>query len=123
LRLLFSENDIAKLRDRTEKVKEELKDAQIVRKNRQEYDALAKQINTQPSREETTNTLEKLELEIKELHEQQKELESKLQEKRKNMHSLTALLNEMDATEEEGRLMLCYQINDSFSRTFSSTIS
>ncbi|KAI6183055.1 hypothetical protein M3Y97_00447300 [Aphelenchoides bicaudatus] len=96
------ESDIAKLRQRIEEIKEELVNAKLVRKNRQEYDGLAKLINGKPSRPESTSSLAKVELEIKELHDQQKELEAKLMEKRKNMYALAVLLSDLDATIDDG---------------------
>jgi THO complex subunit 7 len=98
----FLENDISKLRDRIEHVKTELAEAKLVRKNKQEYDALAKLILAKSSRPESAAQLEKIELEINELHERKKELEDKLAEKRKNTYALAVLLSDLEATNIEG---------------------
>jgi hypothetical protein len=80
--------------------------AKLVRKNRQEYDGLAKLIIAKPSRPESTAFLAKIELEIKELHEQKKELEAKLMEKRKNMYALAVLLDDLEATIDDGNYFI-----------------
>lgn len=72
----------------------------MVRKNRQEYDSLAKLINGKPSRNESNALLAKIKDEITELRDQQKELESKLADKRKNMYALAVLLSDLDVTME-----------------------
>jgi predicted nucleic acid-binding Zn-ribbon protein len=72
----------------------------LVRKNRQEYDSLAKLINGKPSRNESNALLAKIKDEITELRDQQKELESKLADKRKNMYALAVLLSDLDVTME-----------------------
>lgn len=59
-------------------VKEELASARAVRKNNQEYDALAKLIKERPSRIESNNALKRLQLELNEDHERQKLLEQKV---------------------------------------------
>lgn len=75
-------------------------EAKLVRKNRQEYDSLAKLINGKPSRNESNALLAEIKDEITELRDQQKELESKLADKRKNMYALAVLLSDLDVTME-----------------------
>lgn len=48
------------------------------------------------------SALKKLQNELDESHEKQKNLEQKLTERRKNMYSLAILLNNLDDTLEEG---------------------
>jgi len=54
------EEDITKAKMKIDKTKAELKDAQTVRRNRIEYDLLAKVINEQPDRRRTNEELEQL---------------------------------------------------------------
>ncbi|KAH7695456.1 IL5 receptor binding protein [Aphelenchoides avenae] len=76
-------------------VKAELAKAKVVRKNRQEYDAIAKLISEIPSRSESQQSLETLRQEINDLQGRQKSLEQKLSERRKNIYALAVLLNNL----------------------------
>ncbi|KAI1711218.1 tho complex subunit 7 domain-containing protein [Ditylenchus destructor] len=108
---LFVEIDglLLKNTERMEKVKEELSEAKLVRKNRQEYDILAKLIKDKPSRQETLETLRRLQAELDQDQERQKFLEQKLVDRRKNMYSLAILLNSLD----EDALEADVQMSDS----------
>lgn len=77
-----------------EQVKEELESAKLVRKNKEEYDELARMVTEKPSREKTARNLEKLEASLTQLHDTQKELELKLAEKKQKVQALTALLDD-----------------------------
>ncbi|XP_076167874.1 THO complex subunit 7 [Ptiloglossa arizonensis] len=84
-----------------EKTKTELQDAKRVRKNRIEYDVLAKVINEQPDRVETNLKLATLREELDKLKEKSEQLEHKLEMRRKqfhvlisSIHSLQGMLNE-----------------------------
>ncbi|XP_076624407.1 THO complex subunit 7 isoform X2 [Colletes latitarsis] len=86
-----------------EKTKAELQDAKRVRKNRIEYDVLAKVINEQPDRVETNLKLATLREELDKLKEKSEQLEHKLEMRRKqfhvlisSIHSLQGMLNECD---------------------------
>ncbi|CAD5218661.1 unnamed protein product [Bursaphelenchus okinawaensis] len=104
--LIFKETDALKhlntqifekidqLKDQIDVVKDELKEAKAVRKNKQEYDDVARTIIEKPSREETAENLEKLHASLNDLHENQKELELKLNEKRLKVQELNNLLEE-----------------------------
>ncbi|KAI6180915.1 hypothetical protein M3Y98_00772800 [Aphelenchoides besseyi] len=95
-----TESEIVTLKQKIEQIKDELTKAKTLRKHQQECDSLAKLINEKPSRQETQLELRKLEIEINELQNQQKELESKLTEKRKNTEVLFMILNDDEANED-----------------------
>lgn len=86
-----------------ERTKAELQDAKRVRKNRIEYDVLAKVINEQPDRLETDIKLATLRQELGSLKEKSEQLEQKLEMRRKqfhvlisSIHSLQSMLDECD---------------------------
>lgn len=86
-----------------EKTKTELQDAKRVRKNRIEYDVLAKVINEQPDRVQTNLKLATLREELGKLKEKSEQLEHKLEMRRKqfhvlisSIHSLQGMLDECD---------------------------
>ncbi|KAI6206728.1 hypothetical protein M3Y94_00945300 [Aphelenchoides besseyi] len=95
-----TESEIVTLKQKIEQIKDELAKAKTLRKHQQECDSLAKLINEKPSRQKTQLGLRKLEIEIDELQNQQKELESKLTEKRKNTEVLFMILNDDEANED-----------------------
>lgn len=88
--------------------KEDLILAKKIRKNRMEYDALAKVINAQPDRKKTTEQLDNLTKELNELEEKKAQLQRKL-DTRKNdflvlMRSIKELQSNLDdsSSDEEG---------------------
>lgn len=83
----------------------DLKKAKTVRKNKMEYDMLAKVINEQPDRKETLKRLRDLQSELSELEEKSRNLEKKLDVRRKQfyvlMSSAALLKAELDDTEND----------------------
>ncbi|XP_043483660.1 THO complex subunit 7 homolog [Leptopilina heterotoma] len=86
-----------------EKTKIGLEEAKRVRKNRIEYDVLAKVINEQPDRVQTNSKLNTLRDELGCLKENSEQLERKLEMRRKqfhvlisSIHSLQGMLDEVD---------------------------
>lgn len=75
--------------------KQELQKAKSIRKNKQEYDALAKVIATQPDRRATLSKLESLETEIRGLHKAQQALDSRLEQRRRQFHVLLSSVYEL----------------------------
>ncbi|KAI0207152.1 complex subunit 7-like protein [Lamellibrachia satsuma] len=75
--------------------KNELRQAKRIRRNRQEYDALAKVIQQHPDRQETLKQLESLGKELESLQEQHSELQHKLELRRKQFHVLITATYEM----------------------------
>ncbi|KAK7503354.1 hypothetical protein BaRGS_00005275 [Batillaria attramentaria] len=100
-----------KIQEATTKIAEckvELQQAKRIRKNRQEYDALAKVIQQHPDRQETTRQLQSLDKELKSLADTKEKLEEKLELRRKqflvlitSIHELQRILEEDEKKEEE----------------------
>ncbi|KAK7101925.1 THO complex subunit 7 homolog isoform X2 [Littorina saxatilis] len=100
-----------KIQGATEKIAEckvELQEAKRIRKNRQEYDALAKVIQQHPDRQETTRQLQSLDKELKSFADTKERLEEKLELRRKqflvlitSIHELQRILEEDEKKEEE----------------------
>ena len=85
-----------------EKTKAELQDAKRVRKNRIEYDVLAKVINEQPDRVETNLKLATLREELGKLKEKSEQLEHKLEMRRKQFHVLISSIHSLQGMLDEG---------------------
>ncbi|XP_076448506.1 THO complex subunit 7 homolog isoform X2 [Babylonia areolata] len=100
-----------KIQEATERITEckaELQEAKRIRKNRQEYDALAKVIQQHPDRQETTRQLQSLDKELKSFADTKEKLEEKLELRRKqflvlitSIHELQRILEEDEKKEEE----------------------
>ncbi|XP_058793840.1 THO complex subunit 7 homolog [Phymastichus coffea] len=97
------EVEIEEAKKNIETTKVELQEAKQVRKNRIEYDVLAKVINEQPDRQQTNIKLASLQKELETLKEKSQHLEQKLEMRRKqfhvlisSIHSLQAMLDESD---------------------------
>ncbi|XP_050101433.1 THO complex subunit 7 homolog [Anopheles aquasalis] len=77
--------------------------AKKIRKNRMQYDVLAKIINQQPDRKQTVQQLELLKEELDMLKENKADLERQLEQKKKDfsvlMHSIVELQNKLDPTD------------------------
>ena len=84
--------------------KESLVMAKKIRKNRMEYDVLAKVINQQPDRKNTVQELGRLKEELNQLEEKKSNLEKKLEMKKKDftvlMRSIVELQNKLDAGDD-----------------------
>ncbi|CAK9823567.1 THO complex subunit 7 homolog [Anthophora retusa] len=85
-----------------EKTKAELQNAKRVRKNRIEYDVLAKVINEQPDRVETNLKLATLREELGKLKEKSEQLELKLEMRRKQFHVLISSIHSLQGMLDEG---------------------
>lgn len=93
------EDGIELAKKQIEQSKQNLVLAKKIRKNRMEYDVLAKVINQQPDRKNTVQRLDALQKELRELEEQRSQLQSKLEVRRKEftvlMHSINELQNKL----------------------------
>ncbi|XP_025987393.2 THO complex subunit 7 homolog [Solenopsis invicta] len=96
------EIQIEKAKEDIEKTKAELQDAKRVRKNRIEYDVLAKVINEQPDRLETHIKLDTLQQELGALKEKSEQLEHKLEMRRKQFHVLISSIHSLQGMLDEG---------------------
>ncbi|KAH3893048.1 hypothetical protein DPMN_017187 [Dreissena polymorpha] len=87
--------------------KKELLEAKQIRKNRQEYDTMAKDIQKHPDRLGTTKKLELVAEELSQLEETKKTMEQKLDMRRKQFHVLISAIHELQAMleEEEGGMV------------------
>merc|ERR1719438_60401 len=70
-------------------------EAKGIRKNRMEYDALAKVIMTHPDRETSEARIEELKLEQKSLEEKEIKLDKKLDIRKKQFHVLVSSIHQM----------------------------
>merc|ERR1712105_191418 len=81
-----------------EGAKNQLEDARQVRRNRLEYDALARLIKEHPPRSDTANKLSDLRQELSSLKSNRDQLEEKLSLRRKQLHVLVTALHQLQAT-------------------------
>lgn len=80
--------------------KKQILQAKRIRKNRQEYDALAKVIQHHPDRHETLKELEALGKELEHLSHIKESVEDKLELRRKQFHVLLSTIHELQQTLE-----------------------
>uniref|UniRef100_U5EWJ7 Putative mrna processing n=1 Tax=Corethrella appendiculata TaxID=1370023 RepID=U5EWJ7_9DIPT len=94
------ETGIELAKQQIEQSKESLILAKKIRKNRMEYDVLAKIIQQQPDRKNTINELETLKNDLNQLEEKRKDLDNKLEMKKKEftvlMRSIMELQNKLE---------------------------
>lgn len=95
---------------------EDLKKAKTVRKNKMEYDILAKVIKEQPDRKETDNRLKELQNDLSALEDRSKQLEKKLDMRRKQFYVLISSANQLrellDSSEIEDMMDTSLDIDD-----------
>jgi len=103
--LLDIESQIEQSSEKMNTIKVELSQANIVRKNRQEYEVLAKMIKEKPSRVDSMKMLKQLQEQLDKDLDRQKQLEQQLIEHRRNMYSLAVLLNSLDETNFEEQIL------------------
>jgi len=89
------EEGIIKAKAEIEETKQELVEAKLVRKNRMEYDALAKVIQSHPDRDSSTTRLETVREELGQLEEREKQLQEKLETRKKQFHLLVSSIHQM----------------------------
>ena len=89
------ESGITEAREEIEGTKADLAEAKRVRKNRMEYDALAKVITTHPDRETSEARIEALRQEQKQLEEREVKLDQKLDIRKKQFHVLVSAIHQM----------------------------
>ncbi|CAM5125531.1 unnamed protein product [Eretmochelys imbricata] len=94
------ENSIAAAHEKIAECKKQILQAKRIRKNRQEYDALAKVIQHHPDRHETLKQLEALGKELQHLSHIKENVEDKLELRRKQFHVLLSTIHELQQTLE-----------------------
>ncbi|XP_045468310.1 THO complex subunit 7 homolog isoform X1 [Harmonia axyridis] len=95
------EMEIGKTKDSIEESKNNLKQAKIWKQNHVMYDLLANTIVGHPARKETNKMLNNLQTELKNLKEQSKSLEMKLDLRKKQFHVLVTSANQLRAMLDE----------------------
>ncbi|XP_051956878.1 THO complex subunit 7 homolog [Xyrauchen texanus] len=85
--------------------KKEILRAKRIRKNRQEYDALARVIKQHPDRHETLKRLEALDKELQQLSRTKENVEDKLELRKKQFHVLLTTIQELQQTLENDEKM------------------
>ncbi|RUS77978.1 hypothetical protein EGW08_014239 [Elysia chlorotica] len=108
------EDKIEEATARIAEAKTELLLAKCIRKNRQEYDNLAKIIQQQPDRQGTTRQLEALDKELSTLVQTKQQLEEKLELRRKqfmvlitSIRELQRILEDDEEKEKEEEMIVC----------------
>merc|ERR1712098_67039 len=97
------EAGITEAKKEIEETKAELVEAKRIRKNRMEYDALAKVIMTHPDRETSEARLEQVKAEQRFLEEKQVKLMDKLDVRKKQFHVLVSTVHQLqDLLSEDG---------------------
>lgn len=94
------ETNIENVKELIETSKNDLTHAKTVRKNKMEYDVLARIINEQADRKETDNKLSELQKELTLLEEKSLKLEAKLDMRRKQFYVLGASIAQLKAMVE-----------------------
>ncbi|XP_044157035.1 THO complex subunit 7 homolog [Bufo gargarizans] len=94
------EGSIAAAHEKIAECKKQILQAKRIRKNRQEYDTLARVIQHHPDRHETLKQLEALDKELKQLSHTKESVEDKLELRRKQFHVLLSTIHELQQTLE-----------------------
>ncbi|KAK2874326.1 hypothetical protein Q8A67_021479 [Cirrhinus molitorella] len=99
------EKSITSAHDKIAECKKEIQRAKRIRKNRQEYDALARVIKQHPDRHETLKQLEALDKELQQLSHIKENVEDKLELRKKQFHVLLTTIQELQQTLENDEKM------------------
>uniref|UniRef100_A0A8C2HAQ8 THO complex 7 n=1 Tax=Cyprinus carpio TaxID=7962 RepID=A0A8C2HAQ8_CYPCA len=94
------EKSITSAHEKIAECKKEIQRAKRIRKNRQEYDALARVIKQHPDRHETLKQLEALDKELQQLSHIKENVEDKLELRKKQFHVLLTTIQELQQTLE-----------------------
>ncbi|KAF2884904.1 hypothetical protein ILUMI_21275 [Ignelater luminosus] len=95
------EKQISDVKNAIEVSKHNLSQAKILKQNRMMYDLLAQSIKQQPARKDTDKRLAELKAELNSLHDQRRNLEQKLEMRRKQFHVLVSSANQLRSMLEE----------------------
>merc|ERR1711915_44451 len=94
------EQNITSAHEKIAECKKEIQRAKRIRKNRQEYDALAKVIQQHPDRHDTLKQLEALDKELQQLSKIKENVDAKLELRKKQFHVLLSTIQELQQTLE-----------------------
>lgn len=89
------EADIEKAKREIETLKEQLQQARVLRRNKEEYDVLAAMIQEHPVRKVTERNIEGLNEQIRKLSDEKTELEQQLELRKKQFHALLLSIHEL----------------------------
>lgn len=89
------------VRAEIEQTKQELDAAKQVRRNRQEYDALAQLIQKHPDREKTQAELEALRQQLESLKNQEQSLDNKMHQRRVQFHAFLSCVHQLQELLDE----------------------
>nr|ADO27990.1 tho complex subunit 7-like protein [Ictalurus furcatus] len=92
------EQSISAAHEKIGECKKEIQRAKRIRKNRQEYDALAKVIQQHPDRHKTMEQLEALDKELQQLSQIKENVEDKLELRKEQFHVLLSTIQELQQT-------------------------
>ncbi|KAH0513864.1 THO complex subunit 7-like protein [Microtus ochrogaster] len=116
------ECSIAGAHEKIAECKKQILQAKRIRKNRQEYDALAKVIQHHPDRHETLKELEALGKELEHLSHIKESVEDKLELRRKQFHVLLSTIHELQQTlENDDKLSEVDEVQESTMETDSKS--
>ncbi|XP_056590466.1 THO complex subunit 7 homolog [Triplophysa dalaica] len=107
------EKSITSAHEKIAECKKEILRAKRIRKNRQEYDALARVIKQHPDRHETLKQLEALDKDLKQLSQIKENVEDKLELRKKQFHVLLTTIQELQQTLEDDEKMESDDAQDS----------
>ncbi|RZF37182.1 hypothetical protein LSTR_LSTR009707 [Laodelphax striatellus] len=94
-------SDIESAKEDIETTKAQFKEAKTIRKNRVEYEVLAKIINEQPDRKQTCEVLSQIQKELRNLEETKAQLEKKWDLRRKQFHVLVSSIHQLQGLLDE----------------------
>ncbi|CAJ0580300.1 unnamed protein product, partial [Mesorhabditis spiculigera] len=95
------DDQIAESKQAMKEAQVRLGEARVIRKNKQEYDALGQKVEELPSRAETNKKLDDINAELERLRLRQDLLQSKLEERRTQLLNLDEMLKTMQSFLEE----------------------
>ena len=101
IKLVLFKNEIRKAEEEIRETKEELVKARKIRRNRMEYDAMAKVINKNPDRDTQGIKIEEIKSEIEQLKVTEAALEDKLESRKKQFHVLVQSIHNLQALLDE----------------------
>lgn len=95
------ERSIAAAHEKIAECKKEIQRAKRIRKNHQEYDAMARVIQQHPDRQQTVQQLQALDEELQQLSDTNESVDAKLELRKKQFHVLLSTIQELQQTLED----------------------
>jgi len=107
------DQNVALAHSEIEKCKKDLAEARLIRKNRQEYDALASIVLQQPDRRQTESQITDLDKEIKEMKETEQQLIERLNLRKKQFHALMTSIHQLKSVLDEEKQQESLEVSTS----------